>query len=221
LPADAPFQKVALNAGERAGVLSHPYVLSNFAYRATSSPIHRGVFVARGLLGRLLRPPPDAVAPLAPELHPDLTTRQRVELQTGDRACQRCHATINALGFALERFDAVGRYRSEENGRPIDASGEYRVPGGAPRRFTGARELAQFLAQSDQTHAAVVEQLFHYLVKQPIRAFGARTTADLRKKFVEGEFNLRSLAVEIAVTAAVQSRAPRPPEPDPDPGPGP
>ena len=52
--------------------------MASFAYTATSSPIHRGVFIARSVLGRVLRPPPEAVAPLAPDLHPDLTTRQRV-----------------------------------------------------------------------------------------------------------------------------------------------
>src|SRR5262249_26790425 len=67
LPADAPFQKVRLKPGERAGVLTHPLLLAHLAYTATSSPIHRGVFVARNVLGVALRPPPDAFAPLAPE----------------------------------------------------------------------------------------------------------------------------------------------------------
>jgi len=58
LPADAPFQKVTHEPRERAGVLSHPYLMATFAYTSTSSPIHRGVFVARSVLGRSLRPPP-------------------------------------------------------------------------------------------------------------------------------------------------------------------
>ena len=66
LPADAPFQKVSLEQQERAGLLTHPYLMASFAYTATSSPIHRGVFIARSVLGRVLRPPPEAVAPLAP-----------------------------------------------------------------------------------------------------------------------------------------------------------
>src|SRR5262249_3895183 len=82
LPADAPFQKVALQPGERAGVLTHPYLMATFAYTGTSSPIHRGVFLARSVLGLTLRPPPEAFAPLAPDLPPQLTTRERVLLQT-------------------------------------------------------------------------------------------------------------------------------------------
>ena len=66
LPADATFRKVALDPSERAGVLTHPYLLSNFAYTSTSSPIHRGVFLSRSVLGRALKPPPEAVAPAGP-----------------------------------------------------------------------------------------------------------------------------------------------------------
>src|SRR5262249_48430745 len=68
LPADAGFQKVKLATGPRAGILTHPYLMAAFAYTGETSPIHRGVFVARGVLGLSLRPPPQAVAPLAPNL---------------------------------------------------------------------------------------------------------------------------------------------------------
>jgi hypothetical protein len=77
LPSQPEFKKVQLNPELRAGVLTHPYILSNFAYMAESSPIHRGVFVGRGLLGISLRPPPDAFTPLAANLHPNLTTREQ------------------------------------------------------------------------------------------------------------------------------------------------
>ena len=78
LPPMHRFRRSIWTGSERAGVLTHPYLMANFAYTATSSPIHRGVFIARSVLGRVLRPPPEAVAPLAADLHPDLTTRQRV-----------------------------------------------------------------------------------------------------------------------------------------------
>ncbi len=176
-----PFQKIRLEPRERAGVLSHPYLMANFAYTGTSSPIHRGVFLARNVLGRVLRPPPEAVAPLAADLHPDLTTRERVTLQTKPESCQSCHGMINPLGFTLERFDAVGRYRNEEKGRPIEAAGYYETRAGETVKFDGVRELASFLAASEEAHTAFVQQLFHFLVKQPVRAFGYqryRTSGD-------------------------------------------
>jgi hypothetical protein len=210
LPPDAPFQQVSYAPGERAGVVTHPYLLATFAYTATSSPIHRGVFLARSVLGRSLRPPPEAAAPLPPDLHPDLTTRQRIMLQTRPTACTTCHSMINPLGFPLENFDAVGRFREQERGKSIDATGTYQTREGDTVRFTGARELAEFLAASDETHDAFVEQLFHYLVKQPIRAFGPETLYNLRRSFVENGYNIRKLMVEIVTLSALGPRVEQP-----------
>ena len=204
LPADAPFQKVPLDPEQRAGVLSHPFLMAGFSYTATSSPIHRGVFLARSLLGRSLRPPPEAVAPLAPDLHASLTTRERVSLQTKPEACQACHAMVNPLGFTLEHFDAVGRFRKEEQGKPIDASGIYRTRKGETVKFAGVRDLANFLADSDETHTAFVQQLFHHLIKQPVRAFGSQELPNLRQSFAHNQFHIRQLAVEIIADAALR-----------------
>ena len=202
LPADAPFKKMPLDPSERAGLISHPYLMAAFSYTATSSPIHRGVFLMRSVLGRSLRPPPQAVAPLPAELHAGLTTRERVTLQTNPSSCMTCHGMINPLGFGLERFDAVGRLRDREEGKPIDASGVYESRTGESTPYHGARELAALLAASEETHAAFVEQLFHHLVKQPIRAYGPRTLPDLRGSFEDRGYSIRKLMVEIVATSA-------------------
>ncbi|HLQ46199.1 MAG TPA: DUF1588 domain-containing protein, partial [Planctomycetaceae bacterium] len=210
---DTLFQKIELEPEQRAGVLSHPYLMAGFAYTGSSSPIHRGIFIARSVLGRSLRPPPEAVAPLAPHLRPDLTTRERVALQTKPEACQTCHAMINPLGFTLEHFDAVGRFRKEENGKPVNATGTYRTRNGDLVQFADVNDLAKFLADSPETHSAFVEQLFHFLVKQPIRAFGSNTRDTLQASFVKDNFNIHRLMVEIIATAALTSTATRPETP--------
>jgi cytochrome c553 len=202
----AQFRKVSFEPGRRAGVLSHPYLMANFAYTASSSPIHRGVFISRSLLGRVLRPPPEAVAPIPADLHPDLTTRQRVTLQTKPQSCQSCHGMINSLGFTLEHFDAVGRYRNQEKGRPIDATGTYETRKGELVKVDGVRELAAFLARSEETHSAFVQQLFHYMVKQPIRSCGSQTLPELRRFFIAHDFNVRKLMTEIVATSALTPR---------------
>jgi hypothetical protein len=206
MPPDAPFRKVDRAPGDRSGILTHPYLMANFAYTASSSPIHRGVFLSRSVLGRPLRPPPEAVAPLAADLHPDLTTRQRVELQTRPESCQSCHGMINHLGFALEHYDAIGRYRDREKNRPVDATGSYETRTGDRVPFNGVGELAAFLASSQETHNAFVQQLFHYLVKQPIRAFGRKELTDLRGAFAAGGYNIRELMVEIMTSSALAAR---------------
>jgi hypothetical protein len=201
--AEGAFGKVRFEPEHRAGVLTHPYLMAGFSYTSTTSPIHRGVFVARSLLGRALKTPPIAVSPLAPDLHPNLTTRDRIALQTKEETCQSCHAMINPLGFALENFDAVGRYRTQEKGQPLDVAGSYLTRAGETREFRGARGLAEFLAASDEVHAAVVEQMFHFLVKQPIRAYGPETLPQLTKSFVEHNFSLRQLTVDIMAASAL------------------
>lgn len=200
---DSPFQKMTLEDGKRAGVLTHPYLLSAFAYTSTSSPIHRGVFVSRSLLGRTLRPPPEAVAPLSPDLHAGLTTRERVLLQTQAQACQTCHAMINPIGFSLENFDAIGRYRQQEKDKPVDASGSYLTRTGETVQFSGPVELARFLAASPEVHSSIVERLFHYSIKQPIRAYGPDVLPRLRESFAKKEFNIQELTADIVTEAAL------------------
>jgi hypothetical protein len=203
---EMPFTKMKFESHQRAGVLTHPYMLASLAYTSESSPIHRGVFVGRGLLGIPIKPPMDAFTPLAPDLHPNLTTRERVSLQTKPDSCATCHSVMNPLGFALENFDAVGRYREQEHGKRVDASGHYETRAGTAEKFTGARELAKFLADSPEVHAAFVTQLFHHLVKQAVRAYGIHRPEELRKSFSANDFNMRKLVVEIAVTAAMEKR---------------
>ena len=204
LPDSAPFQKVQAPAGTRAGVLTHPYLLALLAYSGTSSPIHRGVFLYRGVLGRSLRPPPAAVAPLAPELHAQLTTRERVSLQTSPETCQTCHALVNPLGFSLESYDAAGRFRTTENDRTIDSSGAYLDRTGSRQEFAGASALAIYLASSEEAHAAFIEQLLHHLVKQPAAAFGPNLLPALRSDLVEQNFHIRKLMVDIMARTALR-----------------
>jgi hypothetical protein len=203
LPEDAPFQKVSLDPAARAGVLTHPYVLASFAYLDASSPIHRGVLLTRNVLGRVLQPPNEAFTPLSADLHPNLTTRERVALQTSPKACASCHEMINGLGFSLEHFDAIGRFRTKENGKPIDASGVYQSRDGKPVKFTGARDLANYLARSAEPRSAIVEKLFQHLVKQPIRAFGAEAVADLERRFEANGYSIRKQLVESVTVAAL------------------
>jgi hypothetical protein len=203
---ESGFVKVKLDDGQRAGVLTHPYLMARFADRSESSPIHRGVFLARGVLGHTLRPPPEAVAPLPPTLHPDLTTRERVTLQTKAPACMSCHAIINPLGFTLERYDAIGRYREADRGKAVDDSAVYRTSSGETVEIRGARELANFLVSSAESHEAFVEQLFHHLVQQPVQAYGPSLLQELQQAFVAHDFSIRRLAVEIMVATALVGR---------------
>jgi hypothetical protein len=206
LPEDAPFARVEFEPQRRAGVLSHPYLLASLAYTSASSPIHRGVFVSRSVLGRVLRPPAQAVAPLPPEVHAELSTRDRVALQTKPEACQGCHAMINPLGFTMENFDAIGRYRERDRDKPIDATGSYLTPSGEVEKFNGMKDLAEFVASSDESQTAFVKQLFHHTVKQPILAYGPNRLHELQQEFARDEFNIQKLLVQIVATSAMPEK---------------
>lgn len=213
LTSDAPFQKVPLATQRRAGVLTHPLLMSDFAYDKRTSPIHRGVFLTRNVLGRRLKQPPEAIAPLAPDLNADLSTRERVHLQTSPGACQTCHAMINPLGFSLENFDAVGRYREYEEEHPVNAHGSYTNRDGQTIEFSGSRELAKFLVDSSDVHEAFVERFFQFVAKQPVRAFGKDRLSQLTQSFTTHEFSIRMLLKEIVMSSLATVRSDRSPSP--------
>jgi len=197
------FVKAVFDGRERSGVLTHPYLLAAFAYQKSTSPIHRGVFLTRNIVGRALKPPPMAVAFKDEEFAPNLSMREKVEQLTRAQACQNCHSVINPLGFSLEHYDAVGRFRTREGERPINAVSDYTTDAGQTIRLTGARDLANFAASSDQAQNGFIEQLFHHVVKQPILAYGANALPNLRRAFVESGFNIRKLLAEIVTVSAL------------------
>lgn len=114
---------------------------------------------------------------------------------------------INPLGFALEEFDAIGRRRlSEGSGpaqKPIDPTGSYLPREGPQASFRGARELAAYIATSPDAGEAFVQNLFHALVKQPVRAWGPETLDHLRAGFEKSGFDIRRLLVDIMTVASL------------------
>jgi len=202
------FRPTRFEAGRRAGVLTHPYVLAAFAYAKTTSPIHRGVFLSRSVVGRPLRPPPEAVSFEEADFEPGLSMREKITRLTRPENCQGCHSIINPLGFSLEHFDAVGRYRESESGRPIDASGDYETEEGRGVRFQSARDVAVFAAESPQAQEAFIEALFHHLVQQPVRAFGDDLLPSLREGFASARFNVQELAIQIALRTSASPSTP-------------
>src|SRR5690606_38978716 len=113
-----------------------PYLLASFSYQKSTSPIHRGVFLTRNIVGRALKPPPIATVFNDAEFDPHLTMREKVSQLTSSKSCQSCHSFINPLGFSLEHYDAIGRFRTEENKTPINSISDYVTDEGKTIRFT-------------------------------------------------------------------------------------
>lgn len=200
----AGFQPVKMDADQRAGVLTHPYVLATFSYTKSTSPIHRGVFLTRNILGRMLKPPPMAIAFMDDKFDPSFTMREKVTELTSKPACMSCHVTINPLGFSFERFDAVGRVRATDNKKPVDPVSDYTAADGSVLKLTGARDVGVHAAESQAGQAGFVRNLFHSLVKQPPAAYSPELVGRLTDKFRADNFHVRNLAVEVAVVAALR-----------------
>ena len=196
------FQPGSVSEHAVSGILTHPYMLSMLAYRDNSSPIHRGVFITRRLLGRSLKEPPQATELGSAEFPDGLTIREKVTQLTEPTTCAGCHNIINPLGFSLENFDAIGRYRNQEVGKAINAVANYTTVVGEKVELSGASGLAELITISPQAHGAFVDHLFHQAMKQPINAYGDSLRKQLIEQFQVSEFNIQQLLTNI-VKAAV------------------
>jgi len=194
------FQPVALDGGKRAGLITHPFVLSYLAYHNNTSPIHRGVFLTRHIVGMPLKSPPMANEFKDGKFDPSLTMREKVVSMTKSQDCMGCHVTINPLGFSLEHYDGIGRWREQDRGKPVDAKSDFKAEDGRTLTLTGARDVAEFAANTPSAHRTFIEKLFHHLVKQPVRAFGEDEMETLRQAFERGGYQIPDLIKHIAAT---------------------
>jgi hypothetical protein len=201
------FQRIGFDPQQRAGVVTHPYLLASLAYSRTTSPIHRGVFLSRNIVGLALKNPSVAVAFEDSKFDPTLTMREKISELTKNASCMGCHSTINPLGFSLENFDAVGRWRTQDNNKPVHAKDEFADDDGRTVKITGPKDVADYALGSESAHRAFVRQLFHHTVKQPAAAFGEPTLETLRQQFAANGFHIQKLLVEIALTSATHGLA--------------
>lgn len=157
---EAQFVERARPTGQGEGYLTTGAFLTKNATSNSSSPTQRGVFVLRNLMCRELGQPP----PVVPEIVPpstEITTRERYEDVHGVDACSPCHGRMDPIGFAFENFDGVGKYRTEEVGKPIDASGSALDLAGAT--FDGAQELIALLVAAPETHQCLAAQFSSFV----------------------------------------------------------
>ncbi len=160
-PGGDAFEPFTEPGEHRAGLLTLGAILAATSKANATSPVLRGVFVREHLLCQHLPSPPQDVDTTLPEVGPNVTTRERLAQHSTDAACSGCHALIDPLGLGLEAFDAVGRHRSMEGGKPVDATGEV-IGADVEGRFDGAVELARLLVKSQEAQRCMVTNWFRY-----------------------------------------------------------
>lgn len=201
-PAGEEFQSVKFDPAQRAGILTHPYVLARLAHHDSTAPILRGVFLTRNVLGGILKPPPQAISFENHTFDPKLNMRERVSEMTRNASCMTCHETINPLGFSLENYDAAGRFRLTEDGRPINAEADFQTLEGESMRLRGPRDVAKLAVESAFARRGFIRLLFQYSIKQNPTAYGFNSVGKLDQSFVDSGYQIRRLFVTINTLAA-------------------
>lgn len=147
------------------GLLSHPALMAHYATDTYSDPVLRGVFVLDALLCDKPPPPPNNIEIRPPDPNPNLTTRERFAQHSEDPGCRPCHDKIDPLGFGLENFDELGRYRTEDGGRPVDASGAL-ITLTENASFVGVKELSDLMDQSTQARTCAVRRMYRTALRR-------------------------------------------------------
>ncbi len=203
------FQKAELNPTERAGLLTQLGFLAENAGRGTvgTGTIHRGVFIMRNLYCREISPPPNIdFANLPPGV--GATNRERIDNLTSAPACAVCHQTfINPLGFALESFDALGRFRTtDENGIAIDSHGSISA-GGSSVAFANAPELNARLAADPDVHKCYAAGWLEYLQGRLAAAADEPLLSDLAARSLADQLPTQSLVLELVTANSFLTRS--------------
>jgi hypothetical protein len=188
------FAQVMMNPAERSGVLTNAGTL--FAHPFAT---HRGAFIRDALMCQPLPPPPPTVnAPIA--VPAGQTYREALDKQLDSPACMACHRLSDSLGFALEHYDVLGRYRATENGKPIDSSTTVQDLDNVA--VDGARELGEELAASCQVKTCTAHTFLAHALGRPVAEVDEAESIDALRAFAASNYDLKELLL-----ATVQSNA--------------
>jgi hypothetical protein len=202
-PAPGPeMVKVTVPDDTRGGLLKQAGILTVTSYPTRTTPVKRGKWVLTQLLCDPPDPPPPGVEGLKIEETPTGTIRERLAAHSQYEPCKSCHKVIDPAGFALEHYDGIGAWRTEENGFPVDATGE--LPTG--EKFAGAEEMAQLLSQDPRFTRCLTKQLMTYALGRGVDDADAPFLEQIEKALPERGNTLRGLMTLIATSEAFRMR---------------
>jgi hypothetical protein len=199
------FRRVDLGPqSKRGGLLGQGSILTVTSYPDRTSPVVRGKWILENLLGA----PPPAPPPNVPELKPNsftqlLSMRERMAEHRKNAVCASCHAMMDPLGFALENFDGVGRWRTlDESGAPIDASGT--MPDGTP--FEGPSGLVKALLGSDRFVTTLTEKMLTYALGRGLEYYDAPAVRGIVREAAKSDYRFSALIQGVVESTPFQMR---------------
>jgi hypothetical protein len=197
LPADGP----------RAGILSKAAVLSDFANQQSGSPTLRGKFIRESLMCLTVPPPPPGVNTAAVDQPTDvpMTKRQRLEAHRAASGCAACHALMDPLGLPLESYDAIGAYRTTDNGLPVDPTSTF-----DGQAIADSKGLGVVASQSVTVAQCLVQKYYSYAMGYQQRDVDGSVLNTLMTAFNASGYKLRDLILAIVTNDAFSTVAPQP-----------
>ncbi len=199
------FQRVTLTDRNRGGVVTMGAVLTLTSYPRRTSPVLRGKWILEQILDAPAPPPPPIVKslPSSDKVRDGLSIRQQLEKHRQDEACAGCHKRLDPLGFGLENFDAIGRWRTEIAGQPVDAGGEM-VTG---EKFAGPVELKKILlGKKDEFARNVTSRMFSYALNRGLEFYDVPTVRRAARTLATSDYRVETLVLEIVRSYAFQNR---------------
>lgn len=204
---DQPGRVDLPEGSHRGGVLGMGSVLAVSSFSHRTSPVLRGKWIMETLLGTAPPPPP----PNVPELEETvgdgkekLSLRQRLELHRADPACASCHAVMDPLGFGLENYDVLGRWRTEENGFPIDNTGT--LPDGTT--FTGMEGLKkQLMDRKDSFIRHLTSKMLGYALARQLTNEDLCVVQSISETLAKEDYRAQTLVLEIVKSIPFQFKS--------------
>ena len=198
------FRRVALPSDERGGILGHASVLTVTSYPSRTSPTIRGKYLLENILGAPPPPPPPNVPALEEAaVESAASLREQMEQHRSNAVCASCHARMDALGFALENYDGIGRWRTKDGDMPIDPSGV--LPNG--KVLSGPAELRAVLKDDLPEFARnVTEKSLTYALGRGLERFDRITVNRILNQVEATGYGFRDLVHQIIRSPAFQMR---------------
>jgi len=190
------FRRVALAPEDRrGGLLRHGSILTVTSYATRTSPVIRGNWILENIVGTPPPPPPGDVPALEDNnVDQTLTMRERLSQHRANKACAACHELMDPVGFALENFDAIGRWRTHEEGRELDVSGG--LPDG--QAFTGVDGLEKGLLERPELFAGTLtEKLMTFALGRGIEHFDGPAVRKIVAEAAKNDYRMSSIILGI------------------------
>ena len=199
------FRRVEREETSRGGLLRQGSILTVTSYATRTSPVIRGKWVLENLLGTPPPPPPANVPALKDNtVSSTLSVRERLAEHRANQACASCHNLMDPAGLSMENYDALGRLRALEDGRPIDASGG--LPDGS--KFTGVDGLEQaLLAQPELFASTLAEKLLIYALGRGIEPHDGPAIRQIVRNSQEDDYRFSAVILEIVQSTPFQMRS--------------